>query len=68
MFHSGKRHTVVYRNDVAGRLRQLGVQQYDPHDWRLFINSSKRSLKCVLHNGNLYGSVPLGYSTTLKEN
>ena len=32
------------------------------------MDSSKRSLKCVLlHNGNLYGSVPLGHSTTLKE-
>ena len=52
---------IVYGNNVAGLLRQLGVQQYDPQDWRLFIDSSKRSLKCVLlHNGNLYGSVPLG--------
>ena len=58
----------AYCNDVAGLLRQLGVQHYDPQDWCLFINSSKRSLKCVLlHNGNLYGSVPLGHSTTLKE-
>lgn len=29
--------------------------------------SSKRSLKCVLHNGNQFASVPLAYSTTLKE-
>ena len=59
---------IVYCNDVAGLLWQLGVQQYNPQDWRLFIDSSKRSLKCVLlHNGNLYGSVPLGHSTTLKE-
>ena len=58
---------IVCCNDVAGRLRQLGAQQYDPQDWRLFINNSKRSLKCVLHNSNLYGSVPLGHSTTLEE-
>ena len=59
---------IVYCNDVPGLLRQLGVQHYEPQDWRLFIDSSKRSLKCVfLHNGNLYGSVPLGHSTTLKE-
>ena len=58
---------IVYCNDVAGRLRQLGVQQYDPQEWRLFINSFKRSLKCVFHYGNLYGSVPLDHSTTLKE-
>ena len=59
---------IVYCNDVAGLLRQLGVQQYNPQDWRLFIDSSKRSLKYVLlHNGNLYRSVPLGHSTTLDE-
>ena len=52
---------IVYCNDVAGLLRQLGVQQFDSQDWRLFIDSYKRSLKCVLlHNGNLYGSVSLG--------
>ena len=51
---------IVYCNDVAGLLRQLGVQQYDPLDWRLFTDSSKRSLKCILlYNGNLYESVPL---------
>ena len=58
---------IVYCNNVAGLLQQLGVQQYDPQNWRLFINSSKKKLKCVLHNGNLYGSVPLGNSTTLKK-
>ena len=34
---------IVHCNNVAGLLRQLGVQQYDPQDWRLFIDSSKRS-------------------------
>ena len=60
---------IVYCNNVAGLLQHLGIQQYDPQDWHLFIDSSKRSLKCVLlHNSNLYGSVPLSHSTTLKEN
>ncbi|KAI6648441.1 hypothetical protein LOD99_8231 [Oopsacas minuta] len=46
----------------------MGVPQYRPEDWRLFIDSSKRSLKCViLHNGNLYVSIPIGHSTKLKE-
>ena len=59
---------IVYCNDVARLLRQLGAQQYDPQDWHFFIDSSKRSLKCVLlYSFNLYGSVPLGHSTTLKE-
>ena len=37
-------------------------------NWRLFIDSSKRSLKCVLlRNSNRFASVPLAHSTTLKE-
>lgn len=44
------------------------MPQYEPKDWRLFIDSSKRSLKCVLlHNGNQFASVPIAHSTTLKE-
>ena len=63
-----RENDIVYCNDVAGLLPQFGVHQYDLQDWRLFIDSSKRSLKCVLlHNGNLHGSVPLGHSTILKE-
>ncbi|GFX66024.1 uncharacterized protein TNCV_14451 [Trichonephila clavipes] len=40
---------------------------YEPEEWRLFIDSSKRSLKAVLHNGNRYASVPVGPSVHLKE-
>ena len=41
---------------------------YDRNDWRLFIDSSKRSLKVVLlNNGNKFGSIPLAHSVTLKE-
>ncbi|KAI6646369.1 hypothetical protein LOD99_9240 [Oopsacas minuta] len=44
------------------------VPKYNPSDWRLFIDSSKRNLKCVLlHNGNIFGSIPIGYSVKLKE-
>ncbi|QQP52525.1 Uncharacterized protein FKW44_004703, partial [Caligus rogercresseyi] len=59
---------LVYCRDVAGLLVKLGAPQYDPRDWRLFIDSNKRSLKCVLlHNGNQFASIPLAHSTTLKE-
>jgi len=59
---------LVYCTDIAQLLRHLGVTQYKPEDWRLFIDSSKRSLKCVLlHNGNQFASVPLAHSTKLKE-
>ena len=38
-------------------------------NWRLFIDSSKLSLKCILlHNGNVYGSIPIAHSVGLKEN
>ena len=41
---------------------------YNSSDWRLFIDSSKFSLKAVLlHIGNVYPSVPVAYSKTLKE-
>ena len=35
---------------------------------RLFIDSSYKSLKCVLiHNRNIYGCIPIGHSVTMKE-
>ena len=44
---------LVYCADFAQLLLNLGVPQYELKDWRLFIDSSKLSLKCVLlHNGN----------------
>ena len=40
---------------ISGLLLQLGISVYNPTEWRLFIDSSKRSLKCVLlHNGNIF--------------
>ena len=40
----------------------------DPNDWRLFIDSSKRSLKAVLlHNGNELVSLPVAHSVRMKE-
>jgi len=59
---------LVYCTDIAQLLNKLGVPQYDTKYWRLFIDSCKRSLKCVLlHNGNQLAPVPLAHSTTLKE-
>ena len=53
--------------DVKGLIKKLGTT-YSSCDWRLFIDSSKRSLKAVLlHNGNLFSSIPLAHSTQLKE-
>lgn len=42
---------------------------YEARDWRLFIDSSKKSLKGVLlHNGNKYASIPVAHSVDFKEN
>ncbi|GFX51732.1 uncharacterized protein TNCV_5014341 [Trichonephila clavipes] len=41
---------------------------YEPEEWRLLIDSSKRSLKAVLlHNGNRYASVLVGHLDHLKK-
>ena len=56
-------------NDVSSLLLKLGLPAYDSNSWRLFIDGSKCSLKCVLlHNTYEYGSILIGHSTTLKEN
>lgn len=58
----------VYCHNVHGLMKELGIPAYNATEWRLFIDSSKRSLKCVLlHNGNLFGAVPIGHSVCLHE-
>ena len=53
---------------MEGLLKHMGVETYNADEWRLFIDSSKSSLKCViLHNGNKYASVPIGHSVNVKE-
>ena len=59
---------IVVCNDVELLIMELGIAHYEANSWRLFIDSSKRSLKYVLlHNTNEYASIPIGHSTTLKE-
>lgn len=58
---------LVFCNNIPEVMRLFKIT-YEPEEWRLFIDSSKRSLKAVLlHNGNLYVSVPIGHSVHLKE-
>ena len=57
----------MYFHNVAGLFKAMACI-YDPTEWRLFIDSSKASLKCVLlHNGNRYASIPIGHSVHRKE-
>ena len=59
---------LVFCHNIPGLLAKLGVNDYNPEEWRLFIDSSKYSLKVVLlHNGNVLGSIPVAHSTKLKE-
>ena len=58
---------LCYCKDVEGLFRAVGID-HDPTQWRLFIDSSTKSLKAVLlHNGNIYPSVPLAYSLQMKK-
>ena len=58
----------VYCNVIESILIEMGVDKNTPDEWRLFIDSCKRSLKSVLlHNGNKYAPIPIAYSVKEKE-
>ena len=40
---------LVYCVDVIGLLNEIKANVYQPNEWRLFIDSSQRSLKAVLY-------------------
>ena len=59
---------VLFSADIPGQFIKLGATEYSLANWRLFIDSSSISLKCVLLNiPNICGSIPIGHSTTLTE-
>ena len=58
---------LCYCHDVTGLFNAIWIS-CNPQDWRLFIDSSSRSLKAVLlHNGNQLPSLPVAHSAHLKE-
>ena len=60
-------NSMCYCINIPGLFTSLGLP-HNPSDWRLFIDSSKWSLKGVLlHNGNKYPSIPIAHSVHLKE-
>ena len=62
-----KEVVLVFCYDVDGLMNALGIK-YDQQEWRLFIGSSKLSLKAVLlHNGNQHPSIPVGPAVCMKE-
>jgi hypothetical protein len=57
----------VFCNDVCSIMEILG-HEYNTDQWRLFLNSSRVSLKVVLlNNGNRFLSIPLAHAATMKE-
>lgn len=67
-FTKDKETSLVYCTDVKGLMDQLKKDVYKDEDWRLFIDSSKRSIKGVLlHNTNFYVPIPIAHSTVIKE-
>lgn len=58
---------ICYCNSVTDLFEEIGMPCI-PSDWRLFIDSSSKSLKAVLlHNGNQFPSLPVAHSVMLKE-
>jgi len=48
-------------------MNALGIK-HDPQEWRLFIDSSKLSLKAMLlHDGNQHASIPVSHAVYMKE-
>ena len=46
----------------------MGIPLYRHEDWRLFVDSSKQRLKCVLLlNGKKFVLISTGHSTKLNE-
>ena len=49
----------VFCHNILGLLKELGLSIYNPNELRIFIDSSKRSLKCVLYAMAIYLVKPL---------
>ena len=58
--------SLVYCNNIAGLTKSTGLV-YDATEWVLFIDSSSRSLKVVLHNRNSFSFIPIGHLVQMKE-
>ena len=60
-------NAICFSNNVSGLFYSIGIPCISS-EWRLFIDSSSKSLKAVLlHNGNKYSSLRLAHSVHLKE-
>ena len=53
------KHDFMFLHDI-----DFGHELNDRH---IFIDNSSKSLRCVLHNGNWYPSIPIEYSKLIQE-
>ena len=66
-FTMDEQHSLVYCKDIDGLVEELGLE-YKAAEWRLFLDSSVRSMKAVLlHIGNQVASIPVAHSVDMKE-
>lgn len=67
-FERNEANTLAFCNNVCGLMQQLG-HQYQANDWRLFIDSSKRSLKAaLLYRDKTKNPVTLAISSNTRAN
>ena len=58
---------LLFCDNIEGLITTMRTS-YIPLEWRLFIDSSKRSMKCVLlHNGNKLAFILIEHSIQMKE-
>lgn len=66
-FTANDRNTYAFCNNIKGLFEQMKIH-YVARDWRLFIDGSVTSLKAVLlHKSNKIPSIPVAFSTDMKE-
>ena len=66
-FTLDQERSLVYSSDAGGLVKAL-VIQYVATEWRLFFDSSVKSMKAVLlHIGNKLASVPVAHSVESNE-
>lgn len=66
-FTNNLENSFVHCNDVDGLMSEMAIA-YKPEEWRLFIDSSKSSLKAVLlFTDNTKPPVPVAYGIEMKE-
>lgn len=66
-FTVNESNTFTNCNDIEGLMAEMNIE-YNPEDWRIFIDSSKKSLKAVLlYYDNSKIPIPIAYGVDMKE-